>query len=112
MTEMTFVNVQKAITHKVSQPYLQFCRSTHGATRLKKLTVIFNVQTRITQKVIKPDLRFLCSTCHRSSFTFLEGFKKIAGTVFKLQKGHTYMTGITIYNVQRAVTPKASNSEL
>ena len=32
--------------------------------------------------------------------------------MFKLKKGHKYMTGITIYNVQRVVTPKAGNSEV
>ena len=41
-------------------------------------------------------------------FTFLQGFKKISETIFK---GHKYMTGITNYNVQRVVTPKAGNSE-
>ena len=30
----------------------------------------------------------------------------------KLLKGHKYMTGITIYNVQMAVLQKACNSEL
>ena len=39
-------------------------------------------------------------------------FKEISETIFKLQKGHKYMTGITNYNVQRALTPKAGNREL
>ena len=43
---------------------------------------------------------------------FLQGFKKISETIFKLYKGHMYMTWITIDNVQRVVTPKADNSEL
>ena len=44
-------------------------------------------------------------------FKFLQGFKKISKMVFKLQKGHTYMTWNTINNVQRVVTPKTNNSE-
>ena len=43
-------------------------------------------------------------------FTFLQGFKKISETIFKLQKGHKYMTWIIIDNIQRVVTPKAGNS--
>ena len=45
-------------------------------------------------------------------FTFLQGFKEISETVFKLQKGHMYMTWLTSDNVQRVVTPNANNSEL
>ena len=47
----------------------------------------------------------------KSALTFLYGFEKISETIFKLKKGHEYMTGITIYNVQEVVTPKAGNSE-
>ena len=36
---------------------------------------------------------------------------KISQTVFKLV-GHKYMMEITIYNVQRAVTPKVDKQEL
>ena len=32
--------------------------------------------------------------------------------VFKLQRGHKYMTEITIYNVQWATTPKVGKPEL
>ena len=38
---------------------------------------------------------------------FLQGFKEIFVMVFKLQKGHTYMTWIIFGNVQRAETSKA-----
>ena len=32
--------------------------------------------------------------------------RKYLGTVFKLQRGHKYITEITIFKVQRAITPK------
>ena len=41
-------------------------------------------------------------------FTFLQSFKKISETFFKLQKGATVITD----NVQRAITPKAGKSQL
>ena len=44
------------------------------------------------------------------SFTFLQGFKVLCETITKLYKGHTYMTWITIDNVQRVVAPKAGKS--
>ena len=39
-------------------------------------------------------------------------FQENPWNIFKLQKGHKYMTGITIYNVQRVVTSNTDNSEL
>ena len=45
-------------------------------------------------------------------FIFLQGFKEISETIFKLYKGHIYMTWITTDNVQRAETPKAGKPEL
>ena len=53
----------------------------------------------------------MCSTC--CPFRFLQGFKKILETFFKIiERAHIYMTWITIDNVQRVVTHKAGKSEL
>ena len=37
---------------------------------------------------------------------------KITYIVFKLQSGHEYMIEVTMFNVQRAITPKIGKSEL
>ena len=43
---------------------------------------------------------------------FCKASRKSLKLIFKLLKGHKYMTRITINNVQWAVTPKAGNAEL
>ena len=43
---------------------------------------------------------------------FCKASRKSLRLIFKLLKGHKYMTRITINNVQWAVTPKAGNAEL
>ena len=45
-------------------------------------------------------------------FTFVRNFIIISQTVFNLQSGHKYMVEMAMFNVQRAITPKAGKPEL
>ena len=75
--------------------------------------IIYNVQRVITPKVCKPELWFLCSACRlvvdNISVKFHDFYLK---QVYRLQSRHKYLTEITIYNIQRAVTAKVGKQEL
>ena len=45
-------------------------------------------------------------------FTFVRNFIIISRKVFNLQSGHEYMVEMTMFNVQRAITPKVGKPEL
>ena len=45
-------------------------------------------------------------------FTFVRNFIIISRTVFNLQSGHEYMVEMAMFNVQKAITPKAGKPEL
>ena len=129
MIEIIIYNVQRAATAKVGKQELQFlCFTCHlmvvnilcslmkisnrvfklpsGHEYMTKIS-IYTVQRAITPKVGKPLLWFLISAC-----SLLESFVKISQMVFKLQIGNEYMTKITIYHVQSAVTPKVGKPDL
>ena len=68
------------------------------------LITIDNVQRTETPKAGKPELRFFKLYygdihLHKLSRKYLKQF-------FKSQSGHKYVTEITIFKVQRAITPK------
>ena len=42
----------------------------------------------------------------------MRSFIKISGMVFNLQSGQVYMVEMAMFNVQRAITPKAVKPEL
>ena len=67
---------------------------------------IDNVQKGETPKAGKSELQLLSfAHCITVIYIWIK-FKKIFRTVFKLQSGHKYITEITIFKVQRAITPK------
>ena len=45
-------------------------------------------------------------------FYICQYFILISRTVFSLQSGHEYMVEMAMFNVQRAISPKAGKSEL
>ena len=111
-------HISKRISKLTRITVFFFCRSPHGASHLCKVykyvteTVIFSVQRPVTQKKIKPDIWFLRSTCHLILLFIFARLQENLWNHFQVIKGHKCMTGIFIYNVQRAVTPKESNLEL
>ena len=42
----------------------------------------------------------------------MRGFIKISGMVFNLQSRHEYMVEMSMFNVERAITPKVGKPEL
>ena len=62
-----------------------------------------NVQRVVTPKAGNSELWFLClANCIMVKYICIK-FQEKSQTVFKLQSGHKY---ITIFKVQRAITPK------
>ena len=65
---------------------------------------IYNVRRVKTLKVGNLELWFLCSAHHIMVVYICISFKKTSQT-FSSNRADTYVTEITIFNVQRAITP-------
>ena len=66
----------------------------------------YTVQRAITPKVGKSQSCLLFSACRFMILDISVKFVTISQTGFKLHIGNVYMTKITNYNFQRAITPK------
>ena len=67
----------------------------------------YNVQRAVTPKAGKSELWFLCSA-HHIMVIYIDLLKVSRKYLkqFSSNRADTYITDITIFNVQRAITPK------
>ena len=78
-----------------------------------KSLFIYNVQRTVTAKVGKQGLWSLYFTCCLMVVNIsVVWWKYPWQTVFKLPSEHEYTTEITIYTIQRAITPKIGKPQL
>ena len=68
--------------------------------------IIDDVQRAVTLEAGKSELRFFRIANGIMVIHLHNVSRKVSRTVFKLQRGHKYITEITIFKVQRAITPK------
>ena len=72
---------------------------------------MFNVQRAITPKVGKTELWFICSARRlKALYVCVKFCEKIMNV--ELWSGHEYMVEMTMFHVQRAITPKVDKPEL
>ena len=86
--------------------------SSYRKALVYDLVTIYNVHRGLTPKAGISELHFLCFAHSIMVIYICLLFQESISSSFKLQGGHKHITEITIFKVQRAITPKVGYPEL